>query len=275
MALPRTEKAPRRPLGPFDPRRRAEPRVRLLYVGPVLEAAEGEALARALGAGLGAAPRSDRAWRDTLALERADVVLNCSISEGGMANSVLEAMALGRAVLAADIPGNRALVEPEVTGVLFSTDAELEAGALSSGARRVAARAARRGRTGAGERALPAEARSRAPGRLSPIDSSTCLRPTRTSGMLATRGPSPSIQLAVPMPPRWAVVSTPHRGWQRAPCGRAPDAQMIALTCACGLGVRGDVWRGPCIARRELSRCWSGHRGPDAGPYSEPDLPGR
>ena len=83
-------KAPRRPLGPFDRVVAAEPRVRLLYVGPVLEAAEGEALARALGG---------RPWARHLGpiahsaipslLERTDVVLNCSVSEGGMANSVL------------------------------------------------------------------------------------------------------------------------------------------------------------------------------------------
>ena len=42
-----------------------------------------------------------------------------------MANAVLEALALGRAVLAADIPGNRSLVEDDVTGFLFASDAEL------------------------------------------------------------------------------------------------------------------------------------------------------
>jgi glycosyltransferase involved in cell wall biosynthesis len=51
-------------------------------------------------------------------------VLNCSISEGGMANSVLEALALGRAVLASDIEGNRSLVEDGVTGFLFGTPEE-------------------------------------------------------------------------------------------------------------------------------------------------------
>jgi len=47
-----------------------------------------------------------------------------------MANSVLEALALGRAVLAADIPGNRSLVEHDVTGLLFGDDRELQDGAL-------------------------------------------------------------------------------------------------------------------------------------------------
>jgi glycosyltransferase involved in cell wall biosynthesis len=149
----RPVKAPRRPLVPFDRVVRAEPRVRLLYVGPVLDAAEGEALATAL---------ANRPWARHLGpishgampslLARADIVLNCSISEGGMANSVLEALALGRAVLATDIPGNRALVEPDVTGLLFDSDAELEAAAL-----RLARDPALRARLGAAGRARVAE----------------------------------------------------------------------------------------------------------------------
>jgi glycosyltransferase involved in cell wall biosynthesis len=42
-----------------------------------------------------------------------------------MANAVLEALALGRAVLASDIEGNRSLVEHEATGLLFRTVEEL------------------------------------------------------------------------------------------------------------------------------------------------------
>jgi glycosyltransferase involved in cell wall biosynthesis len=149
----RPVKAPRRPLAPFDHVVRVDPRVRLLYVGPVLDAAEGEALAKAL---------AGRPWARHLGaishaamsslLARADVVLNCSISEGGMANSVLEALALGRAVLATDIPGNRALVEPEVTGLLFDSDAEMQAAAL-----RLARDPALRVRLGAAGRARVAE----------------------------------------------------------------------------------------------------------------------
>ena len=149
----RPVKAPRRPLAPFDRVVAAEPRVRLLYVGPVLDATEGEALAKALvgrpwARHLGAIPHA--AMPGLLA--RADVVLNSSVSEGGMANSVLEALALGRAVLAADIPGNRALVEPEVTGLLFHNDAELQAAAL-----RLARDATLRARLGAAGRARVAE----------------------------------------------------------------------------------------------------------------------
>jgi len=149
----RPVKAPRRVLPPFDRAVAADPRVRLLYVGPVLDEAEGDALARAL---------AERSWARHLGaiphgampslLSRADVVLNCSISEGGMANSVLEALAFGRAVLAVDIPGNRTLVEHDVTGLLFGSDAELEAAAV-----RLARDSDLRARLGAAGRARVAE----------------------------------------------------------------------------------------------------------------------
>jgi glycosyltransferase involved in cell wall biosynthesis len=149
----RPVKAPRRPLPPLDRVVAEDPRVRLVYVGPVLDPAEGEALAAALGGRpwarhIGAIPYAAM----PALLARADVVLNCSLSEGGMANSILEAQALGRAVLAADIPGNRTLVEHEVTGLLFDTDAALEAGA-----RRLARDATLRQRLGAAARARVVE----------------------------------------------------------------------------------------------------------------------
>ena len=149
----RPVKAPLRPLGPFDRVVAADPRVRLLYVGPVLDPVEGRALAKALAGRPWArhlGPIAHAAMPSLLA--RADVVLNCSISEGGMANSVLEAQALGCAVLAADIPGNRALVEHEVTGLVFASDAELQAAAL-----RLARDAALRARLGAAGGARVAE----------------------------------------------------------------------------------------------------------------------
>src|SRR5439155_158176 len=64
-------------------------------------------------------------------LSRADVVVNCSISEGGMANSGLEALWLGRAVLASDIEGNRSVIEHGETGLLFRDEAEFERGAAA------------------------------------------------------------------------------------------------------------------------------------------------
>ncbi len=146
----RPVKQPRRPLASFDRlvQRRAE--VRLLYAGPVLDPDEGELLLRELdrrpwARHIGAVPHEQM----RSLLDQADVVLNCSISEGGMPNSVVEALAAGRAVLASDIDGNRSLVEDGVTGFLFRDGAELEANA-----ERLAADRALRQRLGAAGRQL-------------------------------------------------------------------------------------------------------------------------
>jgi glycosyltransferase involved in cell wall biosynthesis len=64
-----------------------------------------------------------------------------------MANSVLEALTMGRAVLAADIEGNRSLIEDGVTGSLFRSERELELKAEA-----LAADPALRGRLGAAGR---------------------------------------------------------------------------------------------------------------------------
>jgi glycosyltransferase involved in cell wall biosynthesis len=124
----RKVKRPAFPLEPLESLRTRHPTLELIYVGPVIDPAEGEALRRALlgypwAQHLGAVPHN----RMPALLELADVVLNCSLSEGGMANSVLEALALGRAVLASDIPGNRSLVEDGITGFLFGGPEELAA----------------------------------------------------------------------------------------------------------------------------------------------------
>ncbi len=123
----RAVKNPAFPLGPLGRLVKTIPEIRLLYAGPVLEGAVGEALARELSATpwarhVGEVPHAQMASL----LAQADVVLNCSLSEGGMANSVLEAMALGRAVLASDIDGNRSIVADGVTGFLFLDEAEFE-----------------------------------------------------------------------------------------------------------------------------------------------------
>ena len=146
----RAVKAPRRPLAPLDAVAVSDPRLRLLYVGPILDPGEGEALKRALAPRpwahhVGSVPPAQMASL----LGQADVVLNCSVSEGGMANSVLEALALERAVLVSDVPGNRALVEDEVTGLTFADDAE-----LATKAERLVQDAALRARLGRAGRAL-------------------------------------------------------------------------------------------------------------------------
>src|SRR5204863_5863192 len=123
----RPVKRPSLPLAAFDRLTARRGEVRLLYAGPVLDAGEGHALEAALrerpwARHVGPVPHAQMASL----LAQSDVVLNCSLSEGGMANSVLEAWAMGRAVLAADIEGNRSLIEPGVTGLLFRDEAELE-----------------------------------------------------------------------------------------------------------------------------------------------------
>ena len=123
----RMVKRPRFPLPPLERVVARRPSVRLLYVGPVLDADERDALLRALqgrpwARWIGAVPHAQVG----ALLAVSDVVLNCSISEGGMANSVLEALAFGRAVLASNIEGNRSLIEDGVTGFCFGDEAEFE-----------------------------------------------------------------------------------------------------------------------------------------------------
>lgn len=123
----RQVKSPQLPLAPLGRLVSRYPEVRLLYAGPILDRDEGDALLRALRP-LGWARYIGVVRHDQMAslLSQADVVLNCSISEGGMANSVLEALAMGRAVLASDIEGNRSLVEDGATGLLFRDQREFE-----------------------------------------------------------------------------------------------------------------------------------------------------
>jgi L-malate glycosyltransferase len=124
----RKVKQPRFPLEPLEQLLPRHPTLELLYVGPIIEREEGDMLFRLL---------ASRPWarhvgtighdRMPQLLGSSDVVLNCSLSEGGMANSVLEALAMGRAVLAADIQGNRSVIEDGVTGLLFGTPEEFGA----------------------------------------------------------------------------------------------------------------------------------------------------
>lgn len=113
------------PLAPLAELHRHDHRVRLLVAGPVLDTEYGAQLlaelerypfARYLGA----------VGRDAVGAlyRRADIVLNTSVFEGGMANSVLEAMAFGKPVLATDIEGNRSLVKEGQTGLLFRSATE-------------------------------------------------------------------------------------------------------------------------------------------------------
>ncbi|MGH7321362.1 MAG: glycosyltransferase [Candidatus Rokuibacteriota bacterium] len=109
------------PLAPLSRLAERHP-LRFLLAGPILEEVEGARLTAAL---------KDADWATYLGevphgqmgalLDQADVVINSSFSEGGMANSVLEAMSRGKPVLASDIEGNRSIIQPEVDGLLFSS----------------------------------------------------------------------------------------------------------------------------------------------------------
>jgi glycosyltransferase involved in cell wall biosynthesis len=141
----RPVKGSRVPLAPFDRVVARVPDVRLLYAGPVVDPAEGEALLAGLATRpwarhVGSVPHAQMCSL----LAQSDVVLNCSRSEGGMANAVLEAFAMGRAVLAADIAGNRSLVDHGVTGLIFR-----DADGLAAAAERLARDGALRARLGA------------------------------------------------------------------------------------------------------------------------------
>jgi L-malate glycosyltransferase len=127
----RAVKNPLFPLAPLGRAVAAVPEIRLAYAGPLLDPDVGDLLLRALATRpwarhIGAVPHPAMASL----LSQADVVLNCSVSEGGMANSVLEALSLGRAVLASNIEGNHSVVDDGSTGFLFRDEAELERRAI-------------------------------------------------------------------------------------------------------------------------------------------------
>ena len=87
---------------------RRRPHVRAVFAGPILDAEYGARFVREMGR------RSSFArWLPAIAPQtmvaaygEIDVVLNCSVSEG-LANTLLESIAAGKPVLAADIEGNR------------------------------------------------------------------------------------------------------------------------------------------------------------------------
>lgn len=115
----------------FDPVAAAEPRCRVAFCGPLLDAEYAERFLDALKA---------RPWASYLgeiplaampaALCQCDVVCNNSSNEG-LPNSLLEAASLGRPMLVRDIEGNRAVVEDGGNGLYYQNQEEFVVQALA------------------------------------------------------------------------------------------------------------------------------------------------
>jgi glycosyltransferase involved in cell wall biosynthesis len=110
-------------LGPLAELHRLHPEIKVVFAGPVIEKEEGRKLLGTIEGlpwafYLGPVPHEQL----FAILKAVDVVLNTSLSEGGMANAILEAMSLGVAVLASDIEGNRSVIEDGVNGFLFDSE---------------------------------------------------------------------------------------------------------------------------------------------------------
>jgi len=113
---------------PLEALRACYPALRLVIAGPILDDGEGERLRAAV---------ASRPWVHHLgplshgeicaSLKTVQVVLNTSISEGGMSNAILEAMSQGVPVLASDIEGNRTIIDDGVDGFLFASEEEFAA----------------------------------------------------------------------------------------------------------------------------------------------------
>ncbi len=103
------------------------PELRYVLAGPVIEPEEAARVTALLegrpwATYLGAIPHD----QICAGLSHVEVVVNSSLSEGGMSNAVLEAMSKGVPVLASDIEGNRSIIADGENGFLFGPEAEFE-----------------------------------------------------------------------------------------------------------------------------------------------------
>jgi glycosyltransferase involved in cell wall biosynthesis len=106
-----------------DPLVREGRRFRLIFCGPILDDSYGKRFREAL---------VSRPWATYLGilppaampalLRKADLVVSNARSEG-LPNALVEAAALGRPILASDIPGNAAVVSHGKNGLLFPDQA--------------------------------------------------------------------------------------------------------------------------------------------------------
>jgi glycosyltransferase involved in cell wall biosynthesis len=109
-------------LKPLMMLRKKYPFLRLIYVGPILDELYGNQFLKEIK-NLDWVIYSGTVSHERMysLYNRADVVINSSISEG-MSNAILEAMSLGKAVLVSKIPGNEAIVSNEIDGLVFSSE---------------------------------------------------------------------------------------------------------------------------------------------------------
>jgi glycosyltransferase involved in cell wall biosynthesis len=100
------------------------PRLRLVIAGGVIDREYGARLQAMLpdfpfATWLGEVPHQ----RMGTLYAAVQAVINCSDFES-MPNSLLEAMVMGKAIVAADIPGNRALIRHGTTGLLYKNESD-------------------------------------------------------------------------------------------------------------------------------------------------------
>ena len=112
-------------LKPLTHLKKRYPFIKVVFAGPIIEEKEGERLLKSIK-GLDWAYYIGEVSHERVCsiLRSVDVLVNSSISEGGMSNSILEAMSRGVAVLAADIEGNRSILVDGVDGLLFCSEGE-------------------------------------------------------------------------------------------------------------------------------------------------------
>lgn len=127
--LPAGLRAVKRPgyaLEPLRSLRKSYPQVHWLLAGPELESEVAAALQYAIRSHPWIQYTGEVSHSELVDLYHcSDVVLNTSAAEG-MPNAILEAMSLGRPVLVSDCTGNRTLVESEVDGLVFNSQADFE-----------------------------------------------------------------------------------------------------------------------------------------------------
>lgn len=114
----RSVKDPLFAVRPLELLRREYPSINLAIVGPVLDESEWKRLSEAMEGRDWISYRKVAHEEMSDIYQAADVVLNTSLSEG-LSNAVIEAMYFGKAVMASDCDGNRAVISDGVDGLLY------------------------------------------------------------------------------------------------------------------------------------------------------------